>query len=343
MNQSLCFSDQPDVPTATHGDWQLANWIRSSQQNSSTESQGDALTSQSPTHKGLPPSQSPEATKDYKPCLSPLQEAKPPQRKEGPKNYSQQKHHNTPATNSSSTHSTSSSQRKTVANKHPSKPAKAPRPDDPQAGVQVESVEVVAPRDKDPSLTDRPKVKTKTSHSKSNSGPKMDSKKAAKRTSSDKRKAGSESGPRVTLVLDCKRETERTRSPSPSPTQPDQPSPAPPVKISSSNVRTETVSRKGHKKPQRSLAPPAHQPSAKRGSSSKASRAPHGPPGALLVKIELSLLSRVPRASRASQETPSSGKRPAAGQDRGDTGASTPTPTPTKTSKKRPVSWEFLS
>ncbi|XP_071385522.1 AF4/FMR2 family member 1-like [Centroberyx affinis] len=344
---------KPDVPTVTHGDWQLGNWIRSSQQNSSTESQGETHASESPIHKQLLATQSSKATKgevanptgEIKPRLSSLQNefcdnhAKPQQSNEGPpNNYSQQSGHKSPSTNSN-THTNS---RKTSGSKHPSKPAKAACPEDPQGTLQEKSVEVVATCDKDPSFTNRPKVKTKTGHCKNSSDStclKTDSKKAAKYALFDKRKAESEPGPKVTLVLNGCCPSCGVRSPSPcscltpSPAKPDQLSPNPPVKISCSKVKTETISQKRPKKPHKRLCPPAHQYSAKLGFAAKTSQDPHRPRESLLMKINLSLLSRVPQASSIHQETPSSGERLplATWQDRGDIDAFT---TLAKTSKK---------
>ncbi|KAM3873953.1 AF4/FMR2 family member 1-like [Diretmus argenteus] len=339
-----------DVPAVTHGEWQLGNWIRSSQQNSSTESQSNAHASERPT-------QSSKATKgkvahptgEHKPHLYSLQNefsdnrAKPQKGSEGPqKNYS----HKSPSTSLKSTHTNS---RKTSDHKHPSKAAKASFPEDPQPGLHVESVDVLATRDKDPSLTDRPKVKTKTGHSKNNGNKsctkaEVRSKSAAKRSSFDKRKAESEPGSKVTLVLYGRCPSCGVKSPSPcscltpSPAPADQlpPTPTPPVKIRCSKVKTPgTVAQKGPKKPHRSVPPPVPQHS-KPGVPAKASCDSQRPPGSLLVKINLSLLLRVPQVSRVPQAPRSSGKRPSTVQDEGGKEPFTPL-IRTKTSKKRPA------
>lgn len=310
--------------------WQLNNWIRVSQQNPITESQSDTV--QSPLPKQQQSHDSEEEAippRDYKSHTPPQypefsdSEAKPP----GSEDVACKQHvrHKSPA---ASHVGDSSSQRKTVGNKHPSRPVKAPRPEDSQAGLRVESVEV-APRDKDPSFTDRPKVKTKTGHSSKSGSAITDSKKPAKRNSSDKRKTkqpeSGNSGPKMTLMLDCKRE--RSRSPSPAR-----------VVETSVSVRKETLlaPQKGQKTPRSYSAAAAHQ--AKRESSAKASRAPQGPPHALLVKIELNLLSRVPtQGSRPSQggQEPTSRKRPNTAPERGD--GDPASPITTKVCKKRPV------
>uniref|UniRef100_A0A4W5QD27 AF4/FMR2 C-terminal homology domain-containing protein n=1 Tax=Hucho hucho TaxID=62062 RepID=A0A4W5QD27_9TELE len=324
-------SSSPPAEGLVVTNWQLNNWIRVSQQNPSTESQSDTV--QSPLPKQQQSHDAEEAAippRDYKSHTPPQypefsdSEAKPP----GSEGVACKQHvrHKSPA--ASHVGDSSSSQRKTVGNKHPSRPVKAPRPEDSQAGLRVESVEV-APRDKDPLFTDRPKVKTKTGHSSKSGSAKPDSKKPAKLNSSEKGKTkqpeSGSSGPKVTLVLDCKRE----RSPSPSPAR---------VVETSVSVRKETLPspQKGQKTPRTYSAAAAHQ--AKRESSVKASRAPQGPPRALLVKIELNLLSRVPpQGSRPSQggQEPTSRERPNTAPERGDSNPASPTPT--KVCKKRPV------
>ncbi|XP_024236807.1 AF4/FMR2 family member 1 isoform X1 [Oncorhynchus tshawytscha] len=326
-------SSSPPVPKAEGPvvtNWQLNNWIRVSQQNPITESHSDTV--QSPLPKQQQSHDSEEEAippRDYKSHTPPQypefsdSEAKPP----GSENVACKQHvrHKSPAV---SHVGDSSSQRKTVGNKHPSRPVKAPRTEDSQAGLRVESVEV-APRDKDPSFTDRPKVKTKTGHSSKSGSAITGSKKPAKRNSLEKRKTkkpeSGSSGSKMTLMLDCKRE--RSRSPSPAR-----------VVETSVSVRKETVTapHKGQKTPRSYSAAAAHQ--AKRESSAKASRAPQGPPHALLVKIELNLLSRVPpqgsRPSHGGRE-PTSRKRPNIAPERGD--GDPASPITTKVCKKRPA------
>ncbi|XP_067114339.1 AF4/FMR2 family member 1 isoform X1 [Osmerus mordax] len=342
--------------------WQLNNWIRVSQQNPSTESQGEAPL-HSPTPKQPPGHEVEEegvAAANHSLEFSDNQ-AKP--QREGTHNNQHGRHKPPPAAVAASSSSSSSSshnpssQRKTVGNKHPSKPAKSSRPDDPrpQAGLRVESVEV-APRDKDPSFTDRPKVKTKMGHGKSSAG-KTDAKKSAKRSSSDKRKAEAASqGPKVTLAPNCKREADRGPSPSPrprpSPAPVEQPSPAPApapasapnlaqIAKTSSRVRTETVPQNGQKKPPGPPPPssPALQPSSKLGPSAKASGPPQFPSKALLVKIELSLINRVPQLSKPSQEGQDKARRKRPPPERRD--VNNAAPIATKVSRKRPAGSEI--
>ena len=327
----------------SHGDWQLGNWIRSNQQNLSTESQGSTHVSGRTAHKQLQLNQSSkhssvevvDPSREAKAQLSSHQKelsdnhAKPQQCRESHQDNSyQQRSQNSP----------SADFRKLSYNIHSSKPAKESCPDHSEAAVSVKCEEVVATRDKDPCFTDRPKVKTKTRHckrSKDSTDSKQDSKRTSKHTSLDKRKAGSEPG--VTLVLYGHCPSCGVRYPNPcscptqSPVQPDQLSPTPPVRIRCSKPKAEKTCQKGTKKSHKTT----HKPSEKTGPTAKASRDLHKPPRSLLVKINLSLLSRVPQMSGNRQELPSNGKRSALviEQDGGASDASA-THKHTKTSKK---------
>lgn len=231
-----------------------------------------------------------------------------------------------------------SSSRKLSCNTFFSKPVKAGCPDHTEAALGVKCEEVVATRDKDPCFTDRPKVKTKTGHSKKSKDSrdtKRDNKRTSKHPSLDKRKAVSD--PEATLVPyghcpSCGVQYPNPCScPTQSPAQPDQLSPAPPVKITSSKPKSETICQKGTK----TLHKATHKHSQKTGQTAKSSRDPHRPPRSLLVKIDLSLLSRVPQTSGNNQEIPSNAKRSAQviEQDGGGSAASA-THKLTKTSKK---------
>ncbi|XP_070781142.1 AF4/FMR2 family member 1 [Enoplosus armatus] len=340
---------EPDAPAVTHGDWQLGNWIRSSQQNSSTEGQSGAHVSESPAHKQPPPTQSSkhssvevvDPTREPKAQLSSHAKeftdklAKPQQHRESPKdNYNQQSSQKKPSADLNSC----SSSRKLSCNTHSSKPAKAGFPGHTEAALGVKCEEVVATRDKDPFFTDRPKVKTKTGHgkkSKDSSNTKRDSKRTCKHTSLDKRKTGSEPEAELVQCGHCPscgvRYPNPCSCPTQNPAQPDQLSSAPPVKISCSKPKSETICQKGNKIPHKTT----HKLSEKTGHTAKSSRDPHGPPRSLLVKIDLSLLSRVPQTSGNHQEIPSNAKRSALviEQDGGGSDAST-THKLTKTSKK---------
>lgn len=335
----------------SHGDWQLGNWIRSSQQNSSTESQD---VSESPAHKQLQPTHSSkhssveviDPTRESKPQLSSPQKdfinnlPKPQQCSEcSQDDYCQKSSQKAPSVEFNSY----TSPRKLSGNTHPSKPVKAACSDHTEAALSVKSEEVVATRDKDRCFTDRPKVKTKAGHckkSKDSSDTKRDSKRTSKHTSLDKRKAESEQRPDVTLVLYSHCPSCGVRYPNPcscptpspaQPAQPDQLSPAPPVRISS-KPKAEPICQKI---PHTTLCPATHKHSEKAGHAAKGSRDPHRPPRSLLVKIDLSLLSRVPQTSGTHQRIPSNTKRSAlvVEQEEGGSNAST-THKHAKTSKK---------
>uniref|UniRef100_UPI0037E7EE2C AF4/FMR2 family member 1 n=1 Tax=Semicossyphus pulcher TaxID=241346 RepID=UPI0037E7EE2C len=310
---------EPDAPAVAHVDWQLGNWIRSSQQSSRAESQSGAPNSESPAHKQPPPAQSSkhsrvevvDPTRESKPQLSSHQKefteslGKTQLCSESPQdNYNQQSSQKSLSADSNSC----STLRKLSRNTNSSKPAKAGCSVHTEAAIGVKCEAVVATRDKDSCFTDRPKVKTKTGHSKKSKDG-CDAKKEGKRTSKhaslDKRKAD------ATLVLHGQCPSCGVRYPNPcscptqSPAQPDQLSPAPPVRISCSKPKSDTVCQKGAKIPHKTT----HKHSEKTGHSAKSSRDPRKPPRSLLVRIDLSLLSRVPHTPGSHQEVPSNAKR----------------------------------
>ncbi|GAA6230076.1 AF4/FMR2 family member 1-like [Lates japonicus] len=339
---SISLKTEPDAPAVS--DWQLGNWIRSNQQNSSTESQGGTHVTGSPTHKQLLPTQSSkhssvevvDPARESMPQLSSHQKelsenlAKPQQCRESPQDNCCQQ---------SSQKSPSADFRKLSCNMHPSKPAKEGCPDHSDAAVSVKCEEIVATRDKDPCFTDRPKVKTKTKHckkSKSSSDSKQDRKRTCKHTSLDKRKAGSE--PEATAVVNghCPSCGVRYPNPCSCPTQspalqPDQSSPAPPLKIDCSKPKAETTCRRGTKRPHKTT----YMHSEKTANTTKGARNLHRPPRSLLVKIDLSLLSRVPQMPGNYQEIPSNGKRSTLAVEQDGGGGDAPTTHKhSKTSKK---------
>lgn len=326
----------------SHGDWQLGNWIRPNQQSSNTECQGGALVSESPAHKQLLPIQSSKHSSVD--VVNPIRESKlSSQQKESSDNVAKTQQCNESSQDNyqqSCQQSPSVDSCKLSCNINSSKPAKAGCPDHTEAALSVKCEEVASTRVKDSCFTDRPKVKTKTKHSKKSkdsSDTKRDSKRTFKHTSLDKRKAGSEPEPEVTLVLYGHCPSCGVRYPNPcscptqSPAQPDQLSPAPPVRINCSKVKPENTCQKGTKIPHKA----SHKHSEKTGHTAKGSGDLSGPPRSLLVKIDLSLLSRVPKTSRNHQEIPNNAKRSAlvTEQDRG--GSDAPAiHKRTKTSKK---------
>nr|XP_019938037.1 PREDICTED: AF4/FMR2 family member 1-like isoform X1 [Paralichthys olivaceus] len=309
---------EPDAPAVSHGNWQLGNWIRSNQQNLSTDCQGGTYVSESPSHKRLLPTQSSkhssvevvDPTRDCKPQLPTHQKelgdihAKVQQRRESHQdNHYQQKSQKGP----------SADFRRLSCKTHSSKPAKEGCQDHSEAAVSVKGEDVVATKNKDLCFTDRPKVKTKTRHcKKSKDGDsKLDTRRTSKHTFLDKRKVGSE--PEVKVVLSSLCPSCGVKDPNPcscptqTPAQPEEPSFDRPVKIPCSKLKAEPICQKGNKKPQKT----SHKHSEKRAQTANGSQDLHRPPRSLLVRIDLSLLSRIPQTSGNDQKIPSNAKRSA--------------------------------
>lgn len=297
----------------SHGDWQLGNWIRSNQQNSTSESQGGGLAFEIPVHKALLPIESPKDT-DVD-VVNPAAESKlsfhqkefsdsvtkPQQCSGSPQDSSYQQISQQRLFTDSS---------KLRCNTKSSKPVRTGCPDHTEAGFGVKCEEVAATQVTDPSFIDRPKVKTKTRRSKKskvNSDTKID-RKRTKHTSLEKQKAGLEPVPKVTLVLyghcpSCGLKYPKSCScPTPSPAQPDQLSPAPPVRISCSKLNVRNAGQKAKGKT-------TDKPSEKIGHSAKGSGDLSKPPRSLVVKIDLSLLSKVPQTSNNHQKSLNTSKR----------------------------------
>ncbi|XP_054468456.1 AF4/FMR2 family member 1 isoform X2 [Anoplopoma fimbria] len=318
--------NEPEAPAVSHGNWQLGNWIRSSQQNSGTESQSGAHAPESPAHKQPLPTQSSklslsvevvDPTRESKPKLSTHQReftdrlAKLQQHSKSPQdNYNHQSNQKSPFGDLNSC----SSSRKLPFNKNTSIPEKAGCKDRTEAAIDVKCEEVVATQDKDPCFKDRPKVKTKTGHgkkSKDNRDTKRDSKRTSKHTSLDKRKAGEEPEAPVVVCGHCPscgvQYPIPCSCPIQGPAQPHQLSPAPLHRLSSSKQKSETICQRGNKIPHKTT----HKKSEKAGQIAKSSQDPHRPSRSLLVKIDLRLLSRVPLTPGNHQEIPSIAKRSA--------------------------------
>ncbi|XP_034402467.1 AF4/FMR2 family member 1 isoform X2 [Cyclopterus lumpus] len=351
---NLNVKTEPDAPAVTHGDWQLGNWIRSSQQNAGTDSQSGAHAAEGPAHKRPPPTHSSkllasvevvDPTRASKPQLSTHQReftdrvAKLQQRSENPQdNYNHQISPISPFGDSNSC----SSSRKLSLNKRSSIPEKAVCLDRAEAAISVKCEEVVATQDKDPSFTDGPKVKTKTGHgkkSKDKSDTKRDGKRTSKRTSLDKRKAGDEPEVPVVLCGHCPlcgvQYPMRCSCPTQSHAQPDLLSPVRLLRISSSKEKSE--SKLPHKT--------THKNSEKTRQIAKSSRDPHRPSRSLLVKIDLRLISRVPPTLENHQEIPGLAKRPALviEQDGGGQDASTTHKLAKTSAKSKPKNVEVVN
>ncbi|KAM6903041.1 LOW QUALITY PROTEIN: AF4/FMR2 family member 1-like [Xenentodon cancila] len=308
--ESSSVKTRPDSPAVSHGDWQLGNWIRSSQQNSSSDGRSDALVSESPSHKLLPQPQalkssSADPTEECRPQLSSQQKeltdrlAMPHRFSKNPQdNYCfKQSKKNLPADVSSC-----SNARKLL------KPAAAGCPDRSEGAFSINCGSVTI-QTKDPCYTDTPKVKMKTEHCKKDKSNTKKDIKRSKHTKCDKQKAGSE----VALILYGHCSSCGVRYPNPcscpsrSPAQSDQVSPPPPVRISCNKPKADTFDQSNTKMPQKST----RKDSENSCQAAKGSWNHYQPPRSLLVKIELSLLSRVPQTSSIHRGISSNAKRPA--------------------------------
>ncbi|XP_056288204.1 AF4/FMR2 family member 1-like isoform X2 [Pseudoliparis swirei] len=357
---NLNVKTKPDAPAVTHGDWQLGNWIRSSQQNAGAESQSAAHASEGPAHKQPPLSHSSkllasvevaDPTRASKPQLSTRQRdfpdrvAKLQQHREIPQDiYNHQSSQLSPLGDFNSCSST----RKLPLNKHSSIPERAGCPDRAEAATAVKCEEVVATQDKEPCSTDRPKVKTKTGRgkkSKDKSDTKRDGKRTSQCTALDKRKAAEE--PELPAVpcghcpLCGVQYPMRCSCPTQSHTQPDLLSPVRLLEISSSKEKSESLCQRGPKPPHKTT----HKNSEKTRPIAKSCRDPHRPSRSLLVKIDLRLLSRVPPTLDNHQETPVPAKRPALviEQDGGGRDASTTHKPPKTSAKSKPQNVEVVN
>ncbi|KAL6096740.1 aff1 [Pungitius sinensis] len=309
---------EPDVPAVAQVDWQLGNWIRSSQQNSSAKSQSGAHASRSPAPSRPPPSQSSQLSVSAE-VVNPNRESKPQlsphQREFADRLVRLQQHSKSSQDNynhqSSQRLNSCSSSRKLSFNKNSSIPEAAACPDRSEAPIVVKCEEVVATQDKDTRFPDRPKVKTKTGRSKKrkdNGDPKRDQNRTSKHALLDKRKAVEEPEGAVGLCGHCPSCGVQYPIPCSCPTQsrtrPDQLLPARLLKISS-NKEPETICKRGTKTPVKTTI----KSSDKSGQTAKSSRDSHRPSRSLLVKIDLRLLSRVPPTPGNHLETPSIAKR----------------------------------
>lgn len=162
------------------------------------------------------------------------------------------------------------------------------------ASVKCEKME--APFDRDPCFTVRPKGKTKLGPNRKNKDKcetKKDNTRTSKHESHDKCKAGSALGLSGHCPSCGVQYPNSCSCPTHSPAPPDQLSPAPPIRISCTNSTPDTVWQKGKKVP----------PKITRKHLDKTRRDSHRYLRSLLVKIDLSLLSKVPPVSRNHQES----------------------------------------
>ncbi|MCI4386989.1 hypothetical protein PGIGA_G00069080 [Pangasianodon gigas] len=288
--------------------WQLISWIKESQQSLNPQNHADvaskpnpkpATSTKSQTHTHAEEDSKPKNKKHYNSRTAPAQPEfndANPEAKPAPVN---QHASHKPASNANA----EAGNRKTVGDTHLSKSTKA------QSSLHVESVEVT-PRNKDATFTERPKVKTKTSHEK-----KSESRKSTKRSSSEKRDGKEAVAKTATMVVEDKKEVELVRPSSPPP------------------KNSVTVTHAPSKSSKKSRAP---SPTTDRKSKSTASKSTVDVPLTLVVKIQLSQLSRVPQVPKATKtgtsahvETPL--KKPSQEKE------------PGKAGKKRPADHSELS
>ncbi|KAK3524629.1 hypothetical protein QTP70_031375 [Hemibagrus guttatus] len=288
--------------------WQLISWIKESQPSLNPQNHSDVLAKPNPklptstksqTHTHAEEDQKPKNKKHYNSRTPPAQpefsDANPEAK---PAPVTQLASHKA-APNAT----TEAGTRKTLCDQHLSKSTKA------QSSLLVESVEVT-PRNKDATFTERPKVKTKTSHEK-----KLESRKSAKRSTSEKRDGKEAAAKTAMTVLVVKKEVEPVRSSSP------------PPKNSVTVTRTPSKSSKKSR---------ARSPATDRKSKSTASKPSLEVPLALVVKIQLSHLSRVPQLLKATKTGTSAHVKNRLKKPRQEK-------EPTKANKKRPADHSVLS
>ncbi|KAM3599378.1 uncharacterized protein V6R79_004677 [Siganus canaliculatus] len=305
VQASDAVKSEPDAPAVSQVDWQLGNWIRSSQQSSSAEGQSGLHVSES--HKQPPPTQTSKhsSVQDINPTreLNPQLSSRHKELPDGP--GKPQQYSETPQDSQKPLSAAlDGCSRKLVCTTYSSKPGKTGCPDQTEATSGVKFEGDVASRGKEPCFTGRPKVKTKTGHGKKSQDAtdrKRDTKRTCKQTSLDKRKTGSEPDVAQTVYGHC---PNPCPCPSPNPAQVDPVSPAAPVRISGSK-KSDTVSQKSSKISHKKN--PKH--AEKTGPAARSSQDQHKGPRSLLVKIDLSVLARVPQVSSKGQRTQSNAKR----------------------------------
>lgn len=217
--------------------------------------------------------------------------------------------------------------RKTLAKKKPCSSSKAPRLQDSQRPTDNKES---ASHQKDPSLIDRPKVKTKADAAKAPTkvSSKAD-KKAAKRAVTDKKNL-KEAAPKVTVKLPLPKEADSETLAQ----VPPAPQPSPSIKNRSGSSNRGDGLQKPSKKKKQQLQQRSPARASRRDTPTKASPEL---PRTLLVKIQLSLLSRVPSAPKAARPSAggSFGEPAEKRAERGDVA-------PAKVSKKRSVGFSSI-
>uniref|UniRef100_A0A1A8J7L9 AF4/FMR2 family, member 1 n=4 Tax=Nothobranchius kuhntae TaxID=321403 RepID=A0A1A8J7L9_NOTKU len=289
-----------DAPSLNHGAWQLGNWIKSSQQNSSTgiPAQKQLLSCQTSKQTRVNTSKEPKLSSEQKQFTGDLTVLQ----KGGKSSQNCQRRYK----KSLSTNVSSCSDAKKVL-----KRAKTSCSDLSQTTISVKTEGAANTQTREPSFTDRPKVKTKTGSCKKDSNGSKSNLKRTKRTKSKVQKVGSE----ATLMLygrcpSCGVSYPNTCCcPTQSPTLLTPQSSTLPVQMNCSKTKTEArCPNSGTKVPNK----PTHKVSEKFEHVVDGSWDHFQPPTSLLVKINLCLLMRVPQtASSIHSGISTRAKRPA--------------------------------
>ncbi|XP_058847081.1 AF4/FMR2 family member 1-like isoform X3 [Acipenser ruthenus] len=264
---------EPDAPTANK--WQLDNWlVKVNQQCSHPESQSD------PAQSHIEESRVQDSNGDNPEESLKSNESCPPHEESSRESrVIQDISHSKGSRQKSPAHRAGISQRQSVGKKQPCKSAKVPRPEECQGVLKVES-EPAPPKGKDQSSTEKPKVKTKNGHEKPSK--KTETGKPPKRVPSEKKKRKE---PTATLkpALDSHCEREGRAVCSRLPQAESQPPSAVRTSADKAVNQEEDCLRKGG-----ALTPIGD---GRLLSPLRDAKAPQ----ALVVKIQLSLLSRVPQ------------------------------------------------
>ncbi|CAN9504522.1 unnamed protein product [Ophioblennius macclurei] len=305
-------NSQPDTPALGHANWQLGNWIRSSQQSSVAEDHGGAHVSESPPHKQLlytvrsvvEPIDPAETTK---PAFSSHQTADlsiPRQHVENP----QDKH-----CQNGRQKALSADANGCGGSRKLSKTTKASCPDH-----SVKSETVLSTQTKDSGFTDKPKVKTKAGPAKEVKE-RISIKINLKRTNSislNGQKVASKGGPGAQLILPA--HCPSCGVPYPNRCSCAARSQTPADGGARSKPRAEYICSKATAKPRKTTRKHLKQPGHAAKDGQDPSRNPPPPLPPLLVKIDLSLLSRVPQVPSSNhQGIASIAKTSAAVRERG--------------------------
>ncbi|XP_024154847.1 AF4/FMR2 family member 1 isoform X4 [Oryzias melastigma] len=302
---------QPEPPGASLTNWQLGNWIRSSQQNSSSEGHGDPLVSQSPSHNLL--------SQNSRNKIEELSS----HHKEFPDNPVVRCHEslqNNRCRPQSSKNSLPGSSRNCKTSKKHSIQARFL--DHAAATSDAKSVDVLNTQTKDSCFTGKPNVKTKLGCSKKDSSGSKRDKKRTKHSKKDEQKSGLDVPLVVTShCISCGGLNPNSCSCfSQNPDQNHNLLPVPPIQ---SKPKTE-ICQSGTKLPHKSLLHEKTSPW----------DAVEHPPKSLLVKIDLHLLSRTPQTVSSHGGISTNMKRPALVIEREESSAISKVPKDNRSCKK---------